>query len=100
MGTFPRRIPMNEEVQHLMDTDTLPFTSTITEHPICQCGEQMDRFVNINTKVRAVKIKDHCSFCGYYKLQPWEIVRDDCRTNLKNLAIKNVPMPDALEPMQ
>jgi hypothetical protein len=65
-----------EEVNKLMAEDLLPSTSTITEHPICECGQQMTRFVNINTRVRAVKIKTHCDFCGFYKYEPWEIVEE------------------------
>ena len=64
------------EVEQMMAEDTLPSTSTITDHPICRCGDQMTRFVGINTKVRAVRIEDHCEFCGYYKLQRWEIVEE------------------------
>lgn len=49
-------------------------TSTFTEHPICNCGQQMTRFVRINTLLRAVEIKDSCDTCGYYKLDPWSVV--------------------------
>lgn len=58
-------------------------TSTHTDHPICKCGEQMTRFVRVNTIVRAVEIEDDCEFCGYHKLDPWEIVEPCTRCEAK-----------------
>lgn len=61
-------------IEQMTADDTLRSTSTHHDFLICKCGEQKDLTVWVNTKVRAVKIEEACTFCGYYKLDPWEIV--------------------------